>query len=77
MDVPETPPELIGTCSHCGYLAYCEERLNARRRRILVCAECQAERGEPMLPLAPLPRPRPPARETQGQLFDITGSAAG
>jgi hypothetical protein len=58
-------PDLVGMCSSCGYLGYCVERLSARRYRILICAECRAiERGEPMLPLAPMPKPRPPARET-------------
>jgi hypothetical protein len=83
-------------CFMCGSASECAHReadlitwvrlLDARaaraeRRRYLRELE---RKGEPMLPLAPLPRPKPPAREmtaaqgsAQGELFDITRRATG
>lgn len=38
--------KLIGMCSRCRWLGYCEERENSRRRRILICDGCRAEEAE-------------------------------
>lgn len=73
---PLNPEPLIGTCSWCGYLNFCE-RAEYRRVPLLICAECRVEQEailrpalpfqdppRPMLPIAPLPKPKPAQRET-------------
>jgi len=40
MTSPDTLP-LIGMCGSCGYLGYCERRLNARGWTVqLICTDC-------------------------------------
>lgn len=71
--MPEPIEPIIGMCSRCRWLAYCEERIGERGFLQLICDECRAaEDSYPMLPIQPLPPPRPPGRETgdgQGWLF--------
>lgn len=46
---PAADAPLIGVCSACGYLGYCEERASDRRQhaRILVCEECRGVERKP------------------------------
>ena len=46
---PAVDAPLIGVCSACGYLGYCEEQASDRRRwlRVLVCEECRGVERKP------------------------------
>jgi hypothetical protein len=64
--MPFGEPMVAGVCSCCGYLGECVEFVGMRT--LLICCDCgrrAAERAQPMLPIAPLPvpKPKPPARE--------------
>jgi hypothetical protein len=56
---------VAGVCCCCGYLAECVE-FRGPWRSVLICPQCRAAaEPKPMLPIAPVPRPKPPAREVR------------
>jgi len=64
---PEALP-LVGMCSACGFLGYCEERRGPGHTWVrLICTECRA---------VEVPVRKPPARETQGELFAMKARRA-